>query len=273
MNIDKKYIIIIISIILVVVFLCVFLLSKKIVDITPIRVNDKETDLKKETELKQETELFNNILKESETEDWYHSPNEAESEEMPNFQYYDVEPRPKMFFIDNKERSRVQSVYKEGLENVEKQQKKFLKDLYPEIKVILDEIYDLNDTIFDTIKEDPIENIENYDIKYVGIENYYRSEYIDCILDNLNGSYTTTPTFSVIDYFDNTKVVYLFGYKNYLEGNWIFVGDLKNKTYTTEYPEDVIKIGDSGNSLTILTDYYIYKKIGDFNVIFYKDMY
>ena len=90
------------------------------------------------------------------------------------------------------------------------------------------------------------------------------------VVKNLSSDYVIKGC-SVIDYFNDTTVVCMPGYRDSLEDNILFVVDTSDRKYDTYFEWETIRIGDMWLSFNLLNNNYSVIEIGEFNVVFAKN--
>lgn len=227
------------------------------------------------------------VEKEVKQEETSKSENETDLEET----QYISHPRKYVPLVSNTAgRSRVIRYYEEHAEDLNKQRKIFLGDHYEEVSKVLSEIREEKDSVFSsipevTLKEEPsfipigdasrnvIPFALNPRLDSTEADNTDEATYIkdfSFLKENGNDNYSLLHCCSVIDYYDDTCVVYITGYKDNLVSNYIIVSELKNATVDSSYPPETIRVGDSEQFVKLYKDSYIEKNIGDYHVIFAK---
>ena len=222
-----------------------------------------EKDFESEYSFQKETEFFNRETEESKSTEVY----------VENFHYYDyMDNRENLNYKDvDKDYSKVFKIY--GVEDKEKQQKKFLGNLYDILMPIMDIVktnsksyfnmfsnieIDLSQELFNVVESDELSEIH-------GTYTY------DEIIKNPNENYSIViGGCSVIDYFDDTTVICMCGYRDFLTRNLLFVFDTSDKLYDTTIEQYTLKIGDIYDTIYLVDGYYTIESVGDFNVIYAK---
>ena len=249
----EKYIKYIVICILVGIFILMVFLGKLLVSNSPNIVTEKETE-----KISESNGVDDNTL-------------ELETEYVENFHYYDTDVREKFDFIDKNERfSRISKIYDK--ENKEKQQKKFLGKLYKKLSSVIQYIEENSESLFGDLEspvnkdysnallvEDPESNILHDTKPYLSIVADSTKDY-----SVLNGC-------SIIDYFNDTTVICMPGYRDTLYAKVLFVIDTKNEVYDRSFDWEKRRIGDIYWVFYLISGSYKVIKIGDYYVVFSKE--